>query len=63
MKWLDVLLDRPEGPATRKAIDAAAVKAEALVLVGEIRDNLDRIEGIVRGLPDPPGPVDETRGS
>lgn len=37
----------------KKTIDTAAVKAEARVLVGEIRENLDRLDCLVRSLPDP----------
>lgn len=40
---------------TRKTIDAAAVIAEARVHVNEIRGNLDRIEALMRSLPDPRG--------
>lgn len=53
--WIRVLTGRHDaaGATTRKTIDVAAVKAEAETLVGQIRANLARLEGVVSALPEP----------
>jgi hypothetical protein len=55
--WLAAL--RLESTSTKKAIDAAAVKAEATILVDEIRHNLDALEELVESLPETRDPIDD----
>lgn len=45
-------LGREVDETTGPTISAAAAKAEAQVLVGEIRANLDRLEDVVEKIPD-----------
>lgn len=57
--WFGVLRRKKDADTT-KTLSTAAVKAEASVLVGEIRDNLDRLEDAIDALPDDDETVRET---